>query len=96
MIGEIIFNSDKFANRSDSVTDDESWLVEASMDGQKWRELDHKENNNDLNGSNFTRTFPLPGSEACRLIRLVNIGRNHQGYDALCITGWEIFGIIIE
>jgi hypothetical protein len=56
-----------------------SWLVETSVDGKNWKEVDHKE----LNGKWFMGTFTVAGGDVCRFIRLVNIGRDHQGYDIL-------------
>jgi hypothetical protein len=38
----------------------------------------------------------VTGGRECRFIRLVNIGRNHDGEDCLCISAWEIFGSLIE
>jgi hypothetical protein len=73
-----------------------SWLVETSVDGKTWREVDHKENNKQLNGTYFIGTFPVAGGGECRFIRLVNIGRNHYGDDSLMITAWEIFGSLIK
>jgi hypothetical protein len=73
-----------------------SWLVETSADGKTWREVDHKENNKQLNGTYFTGTFPVAGGGECRFIRLVNIGRNHLGNDSLRISAWEIFGSLIK
>jgi hypothetical protein len=73
-----------------------SWIVETSMDGFEWIEVDHKENNSDLNARNITRTFGIAKCNICRLIRLVNIGRNHANTDALVISCWEIFGLLME
>jgi hypothetical protein len=73
-----------------------SWLVETSTDGENWREVAHEEDNKQLNGNWFTATFPVAGGGECRFIRLVNIGRNHYGSDQICISGWEIFGNLIE
>jgi hypothetical protein len=73
-----------------------SWFVEASAGGTSWLEIDHKENNNQLNGYRFTGTFPVAGGAECRFIRLVNIGKNHFGNDCLSISAWEIFGRLIE
>jgi hypothetical protein len=58
-----------------------SWLVEVSEDGQNWREADHKEDNEDLDGESRTRTFAVAGEHVCRFIRLVQIGTNHSGDD---------------
>jgi hypothetical protein len=73
-----------------------SWLVEASTDGENWREVAHEKNNNRLNGSGFTGTFAVADGGECRFIRLVNIGKNHSGYDCLNISAWEIFGTLVE
>jgi hypothetical protein len=73
-----------------------SWLVETSADGEAWQEIDHRENNDDLNGTYATRTFPVAKGGPCRLIRLVNIGRNHFGYDCLMVTAWDVFGSLVE
>jgi hypothetical protein len=76
------------------------WLVETSADGKKWREVDHKEDNEQLNGSRFTATFAVADGRECRFIRLVNISRNHCGSDfgddCLQISAWEIFGVLVE
>jgi hypothetical protein len=73
-----------------------SWLVETSVDGKSWREVAREEGNRQLNGRWFTATFPVAGDGECRFIRLVNIGRNHEGTDTLQISAWEIFGVLIE
>jgi hypothetical protein len=73
-----------------------SWRVETSIDGDEWRQIDHKENNELLKGSMLTETFPVTWPGKSRFIRLVNIGRNHNGDDCLCICAWEIFGTLIE
>jgi hypothetical protein len=73
-----------------------SWLVETSVDGKSWREVAREEDNKQLNGKWFIGTFPVAGGGGCRFIRLVQIGRNHCGTDALKISAWEIFGSLIE
>jgi hypothetical protein len=73
-----------------------SWLVETSLDGDDWQEVDRHEDNNELNDSWSTRTFRVASCGACRCIRLVSIGKNHRGRNRLVITGWEIFGSLIE
>jgi hypothetical protein len=38
-----------------------SWVVEVSVDGENWAEIDHKENFNELNGKSRTRIFQVKG-----------------------------------
>jgi hypothetical protein len=73
-----------------------SWLVELSSDGTNWTEIDRRENNPELNDRNVTRTFPVSKSKDGRFIRIVNIGRNHHGNDCLSISGFEVFGTLID
>jgi hypothetical protein len=72
------------------------WIVETSEDGVAWKEVDRREDNAELNGKEITQTFTVPGSGGGRFIRLVNIGKNHEGDDCLSISAWEIFGSIVE
>jgi hypothetical protein len=73
-----------------------SWLVETSADGENWWKVAREENTRQLNGAHFTGTFAVAGDGECRFIRLVNVGKNHLGFDMLCISAWEIFGILFE
>jgi hypothetical protein len=73
-----------------------SWVVESSMDGSEWTEIDHKEDNSALNAPHALQVFPVANGGVCKLIKLVNIGKNHGGNDALCMSSFEIFGCLIE
>jgi hypothetical protein len=56
-----------------------SWVLEISENGEDWIEIDHKENNSELNDKSATRVSDVSRSEEGRFIRLVNIGvRNIQ------------------
>jgi hypothetical protein len=72
-----------------------SGLVETSVDGKSWREVAGEEDNNQPNGKWFTGTFTVPDGQEFRFVRLVNIGRNHSGNDALGISRCDIFGSLI-
>jgi hypothetical protein len=72
-----------------------TWLVETSVDGERWQVVAREKDNEQLNGKFKTITFPVAGAGECRFIRLVNIGRNHFGNDCLWISAWEIFGTLI-
>jgi hypothetical protein len=72
-----------------------SWLLECSLNGSEWIEIDRHENNNELNEENVTVVFEVARREICRCIKLVNIGRNHRSNDALAISSLEIFGYLV-
>jgi hypothetical protein len=73
-----------------------AWLVEASADGENWRVVDDKVDNEELNGKQLVGTFTATGGRASRFIRLVNIGRNHARTDIIWISAWEIFGFLLD
>ena len=75
-----------------------SWVLEVSNDGSKgsWETVDSRKDNNDLNDRRVTRNFSLgtPQSGAFRFVRLRLTGKNHGGYDDLCICALELFGTL--
>jgi hypothetical protein len=73
-----------------------SWIVEVSVDGKNWVEIDKRENTNDLNASNVMATFKAAATAEGRFVRFVNVGKNHCGSDRLFISTFEIFGTLIE
>jgi hypothetical protein len=73
-----------------------SWVLEGSMDGQSWIELDTRAANDDLNDANITQTFSVSRSDEVQMIRLRLTGPNHHGSHELVITAFEIFGSLIE
>jgi hypothetical protein len=81
-------------SRSQDLSHPKSWRVETSADGKNWRVVASEGNDGSLNYA--YATFSVPSGEECRFIRLVNIGKNSRGDDCLCISAWEIFGILVE
>jgi hypothetical protein len=58
-----------------------SRLVETPADGQSF-----PEDNRQLNGGHCVATFAVAGGGQCRVIRLVNFGKNHYGSDKRLIS----------
>jgi hypothetical protein len=73
-----------------------SWALETSEDGSRWVEVDRREDNYDLNGSNVTKTFQVRRGENCRFVRLRQTGKNHCGFDIMMLSGFELFGTLEE
>jgi hypothetical protein len=73
-----------------------SWVIEASMDGIMWVEVDRKENNHDLDGKDVRRTYRCVSSPLCKYFRLRQTRKNHAGKDWLILSGMEVFGTLIE
>jgi hypothetical protein len=72
-----------------------SWVVEASDDAEYWSEIDRREDIAKSNAADTILCFPVSVSRQCRMIRLVNVGRNHLGTDELRISGFELFGTLM-
>jgi hypothetical protein len=86
-----------------------SWVVESSLDGEAWTEIDRKTDNEDFKSYNW-KTASFAVSAECRFIRLTQTGKNHDGcdhflrdsgkghggYDTLIIYAIEFFGTLLE
>jgi hypothetical protein len=73
-----------------------SWVIEGSVDGDVWVELDRKRDNYELNDKNVIKHWPTTKSMKSRYIRLRQTGKNHGGDYSLWISSFEVFGIITE
>jgi hypothetical protein len=72
-----------------------SWVVESSVDGDAWTEIDRKMDNQDFKNGG-TASFAVSNSAECRFIRLTQTGRNGYENDHLDMTAFEIFGALRE
>jgi hypothetical protein len=74
-----------------------SWVVESSLDGEAWTEIDRKWDNKDFNAMVYvTVSFAVSNSAECRFIRLTQTGQNHQRNDILAIRAFEVFGTLLD
>jgi hypothetical protein len=71
-----------------------SWLVEGSVDGVNWTELD-RQTEQDMYGMGLT-SFPVGNPVECRLVRLTQIQIRLDGFFQLGVHWLEFFGDIIE
>jgi hypothetical protein len=78
--------------RSSSV---KSWVVESSLDGLNWTEIDRKTDNSDFEPHGMA-SFAVSKSAECRFIRLTHTGKNQRGSNYLHIYAFEIFGALLE
>lgn len=54
-----------------------NWVIEISNDGNEWEEIDKRENESSLNGSNFIKTFAVQHIKSfCRFVKLRQTGKN--------------------
>jgi hypothetical protein len=75
-----------------------SWVVECSLDGEAWTEIDRKADNQDFTGW-LTASFAVSKSAEGRFIRLTQTGKSHWGNDGddiLRIYAFEFFGTLLE
>jgi hypothetical protein len=69
-----------------------SWLVEGSMNGPKWTELDQRKNDTHLKGAFAVHSFDVESPVECRFLRLTQTGKNHSDEDHLGLSAFEILG----
>jgi hypothetical protein len=74
-----------------------SWVVEGSLDGTNWTELDRQTDNEDFENVEKTASFRISKPVDCRFIRLSQTGKNHKGTDCLGdLHVVEFFGTLSE
>jgi hypothetical protein len=74
-----------------------SWLVEGSLDGTKWKEIDRRTDSpNFQTGQRATASFPVTSPTECGFIRVTQTGTDGAGRDDLCICAVEFFGTLSE
>ena len=77
-----------------------SWVVEVSDDGDEWKEIDRRENDEHLNGKGKVYTYEIQKEQhvAVPYIRLRQIGETHYGKGPkrlfLSCNCFEVFGVL--
>jgi hypothetical protein len=72
-----------------------SWIIEGSVDGTRWTEIDRRTGTQDFKENNIV-SFAISRSWEFRLIRLTQTEKNHHGHDRLCVRTVEFFGTLLE
>jgi hypothetical protein len=70
-----------------------SWIVESSIDGMNWREIDRRTDNKDLTSNYAVASFSVSNATDCRFIRLTQ-SATHNGSHELEFCALEIFGTV--
>jgi hypothetical protein len=73
-----------------------SWVVEGSLDGESWTEIDRQTNNQYFNGRYAPASFAVSNPAECRFIRLTQTDKRHDNYDSLLLYAVEFFGTLSE
>jgi uncharacterized coiled-coil protein SlyX len=73
--------------RSDYIR---SWVIESSLDGEAWTEIDRKTVNKGY------ASFAVSKSAECRFIRLTQTGQRSSREHFLVIRAFEFFGTLLE
>jgi hypothetical protein len=73
-----------------------SWVVEGSLDGVKWVEIDRRDDDVWLNEMNRVAEFTVATVERAQFIRLRQTGKNWHGTQCLAISAFEIYGVLEE
>jgi hypothetical protein len=73
-----------------------SWVVERSLNGVNWVEIDRHAGQIEENKWIGCDTFPVSNSGQCRFIRLTQTDTNYIGNTELSLGGFEVFGTLSE
>jgi hypothetical protein len=72
-----------------------SWVVEGSVDGELWNEMDRRTDSAKFEVGNDVN-FPVSKPSTCRFIRLTQTGKRGDGRDCLSLTFVEFYGRLFE
>jgi hypothetical protein len=70
------------------------WVLEGSLDGQTWDELDVQADNFALKGKSLIASFPVSRPATVRMIRIRQTGLNHSETTHFGFRALEIFGCL--
>jgi hypothetical protein len=73
-----------------------SWVVEGSLDGRSWTEIDRQTDNQDFEDGWNTASFTVSKPAEFRFIRLTQTDKNHVGDNCLVLFAVEFFGTLSE
>jgi hypothetical protein len=73
-----------------------SWVVEGSLDGKSWTEIDRRTDNQVFKADWTTASFAVSCSAECRFVRLTQTDARRNGDDYLDLRAVEFFGTLYE
>jgi hypothetical protein len=73
-----------------------SWILEGSIDGSSWAELDHHTNDQTTNSNHPIGTFSISSDCKYQFLRVRQTGVNANGNHEIILYAMEIFGDLIE
>jgi hypothetical protein len=83
----------RYLIRSAESAGPKSWVLESSMTGEKWVELDSRSDNRKLASPLATATFSISGQgQSAKFIRLRQTGPNHSGTSVLAVSLFDVIG----
>jgi hypothetical protein len=74
----------------------QSWVVQRSMDGKAWKEIDRKTNSWDFRLGWAMASFAVSKLAECRFIRLTQTGKRYDANGYLSMKAFEFFGTLVE
>jgi hypothetical protein len=72
-----------------------SWVVEGSLDGESWTEIDRRTGDTHFNRV-LNKAFVVAKEVVCRFIRLTQTGKTYSARDTLDLIAVEFFGTLSE
>lgn len=72
-----------------------SWVIEVSNDNSHWKQIDHQEDCQKLNGTDLKSTFAVQSNDFSRYVRLKNIAEPYGG-NQLWFHSIDFYGYLIE
>jgi hypothetical protein len=71
-----------------------SCVVDGSLDGASWVEIDRQSDNRNFEHHRTTASFPVSNRADFRFVRLTQTGQSHDGSSFLDMNGVEFYGTL--
>jgi hypothetical protein len=72
-----------------------SWVIEVSVDGVTWVEVDRQTKTDALQGEREIVAFPIEKPPECRFFRITQTGPNRDETNYLALSAVELFGTLL-
>jgi hypothetical protein len=89
---DLLVRLDGYSLKYDGWSMPQSWMIEGSLDGVKWKEIGRRKVTHGSTGEGSVHPFSIPKTSQLRFMRMTQLGVNSDGRRELRLAGWSSSG----